>query len=321
MNSVVLSVCLITYNHEEYLRQAIEGVLMQKVDFSWELVIADDYSTDGTREIILEYTNRYPDFIKVILQERNVGAASNFIDLLSASKAEYIAYFEGDDFWTDPLKLQKQVDFLKLNQEYVCHCHNANVMMHDNIIRTYTDLPRGNMTKETFLGILAISTGSILFRNVFQQKIPKILSDLPQDTVLFFYLFEFGAIYFSDEIMLTYRIQEKGAWNSQNELTKVNKLLYVLNYISNNFHLISGEKRQMNLYILSLRQSRIKINANGFRFGVRYWADVLTVLIRGVSGYPVKAKFFIFCLIPQPIVDFINRYRSGKNISKTLNNR
>ncbi len=196
MGSVLLSVCLITYNHEKFLRQAIEGVLMQKTDFPWELIIADDYSTDSTREIILEYKNRFPDLIRPLLQQKNVGAATNFIDLLSASKSEYIAYFEGDDFWTDPLKLQRQVDFLKGNLEYVCHCHNANVMMDEQIVRTYTQLPTGNMTKQAFLATLTIPTGSLLFRNIFQQNLPKVLSDLPQDTVLFFCLYDFGAIYF-----------------------------------------------------------------------------------------------------------------------------
>jgi glycosyltransferase involved in cell wall biosynthesis len=316
MNPVLLSVCLITYNHERYLRQAIEGVLMQKTDFSWELIIADDCSTDNAKEIILEYKDKYPDRIKLLLHEKNVGAAANFIELLSASTAKYLAYFEGDDFWTDPLKLQKQVDFLEHNPEYVCHCHNASVMMDDKIIRDYTTLASGNMTKETFLKVLTIPTGSVLFRNIFQQKMPRVLSDLPQDTVLFFCLFDFGAIYFLNENMLTYRIHFQSAWNSQNELTKVNKILHVLSYISKNFQLLPKEKRQMSIYIMTLKQSRIKINANGFKFGFRYWADTFNVLYLAVSGYPVKAKFFIFCLIPQSIVDFINRNRTVKNISK-----
>lgn len=122
MNAPLLSVCLITYNHENYIRQAIEGVLMQKVDFDWELIIAEDCSTDKTRDIILEYKEKHPDFIKLILQEKNVGAAQNWMDLIITPKSKYIAYFEGDDYWTDPLKLQKQVDFLEENHDYVlCH--------------------------------------------------------------------------------------------------------------------------------------------------------------------------------------------------------
>jgi glycosyltransferase involved in cell wall biosynthesis len=118
MSTPLLSVCLITYNHVKYIREAIDGVLMQKVNFSWELIIADDFSTDGTREIVLNYKEKYPEFIKLILQEKNVGATQNWFDLLNAPASKYIAYFEGDDYWIDPLKLQKQVDFLEQNDEY-----------------------------------------------------------------------------------------------------------------------------------------------------------------------------------------------------------
>src|SRR5260221_9377408 len=107
MSTPLLSVCLITYNHSKFIRQAIEGVLMQSVNFSWELIIADDCSTDGTREILLEYKQKYPDFIKLILQKQNVGPAKNWLGLITSPKSKYIAYFEGDDFWIHPFKLQK----------------------------------------------------------------------------------------------------------------------------------------------------------------------------------------------------------------------
>lgn len=118
MNEPVLSVCLITYNQVKFIRDAIEGVLNQKVNFSWELVIADDCSTDGTREILLEYKDRHPSFITLILQDHNVGPAKNWMDLVTYPKSKYIAYFEGDDYWKHPDKLQMQVDFLEKNPEY-----------------------------------------------------------------------------------------------------------------------------------------------------------------------------------------------------------
>ena len=128
MQSPLLSVCLITYNHVNYIRQAIESVLMQEVDFSWELIIADDYSTDGTREILLEYKNKYPEFIKLILQEKNVGPAQNWKDLITKPNSKYIAYFEGDDYWIDPLKLKKQVGFLEANSDYgLVHTHYQTI--------------------------------------------------------------------------------------------------------------------------------------------------------------------------------------------------
>ena len=123
----MLSVCLITYNHAAYIREAIEGVLMQKFSFPWELIIADDCSKDDTRKIILEYKEKHPDFIKLIFQEKNVGPMQNWIDLITAPNAKYIAYFEGDDFWTDPYKLQKQVDFLESNSGFSMSFHKVDV--------------------------------------------------------------------------------------------------------------------------------------------------------------------------------------------------
>ncbi len=122
MQTPLLSVCLITYNHEKYIRQAIEGVVCQKVNFDWELIIADDFSTDSTRTILKEYQEKYPNQIRLILQEKNVGPAQNWLDLMNTPKSKYIAYFEGDDYWINENKLQKQVDFLEQNPSFtLCH--------------------------------------------------------------------------------------------------------------------------------------------------------------------------------------------------------
>ena len=127
----LLSVCLITYNHAKFIRQAIDSVLLQEVNFTWELIIADDFSTDGTRDILLEYKEKYPVFITLILQKRNVGAAKNWEELLLFPKSKFIAYFEGDDYWTDPLKLKKQVSFLENNEDYGM-CYTKCIYFRDN---------------------------------------------------------------------------------------------------------------------------------------------------------------------------------------------
>src|SRR5450631_4532338 len=119
----IISVCLITYNHEKYIGKAIESVLQQQTLFSYELIIAEDCSTDNTREIIQDYYRKYPSVIKLVLQEKNVGPENNFIDLLSAAKGKYIAYFEGDDYWIDNKKLQRQVEFLENHPEFVLVFH------------------------------------------------------------------------------------------------------------------------------------------------------------------------------------------------------
>ena len=117
---ILVSVCMITYNHESFIKQAIEGVLMQQCDFKVELIIADDNSPDGTKKIVESFKS-HPNasWIKYIKHSHNKGMISNFCWTLMQSKGKYIALCEGDDFWTDPLKLQNQVDLLEADTNNV----------------------------------------------------------------------------------------------------------------------------------------------------------------------------------------------------------
>jgi len=117
MPEPLVSVKMITYNHGPYIAQAIEGVLQQKVSFPIELVIGEDCSTDGTREIVFDYQKRHPDVIRVITSDRNVGARTNGRRTEKACRGKYVAYCEGDDYWHHPLKLQKQVDYMEAHPE------------------------------------------------------------------------------------------------------------------------------------------------------------------------------------------------------------
>jgi glycosyltransferase involved in cell wall biosynthesis len=110
-----VSVLMLTYNHEKYIAQAIESVLMQETDFQVELIIAEDCSTDGTRAIVNQYAERYPHLIRAFLRDHNLGAHKNYSAALSACHAEYIAYLEGDDYWTDASKLTRQVVLMDAN--------------------------------------------------------------------------------------------------------------------------------------------------------------------------------------------------------------
>jgi glycosyltransferase involved in cell wall biosynthesis len=114
----LVSVQMITYNHEPYIDQAIEGVLFQETDFSIELVIGEDCSTDRTREIVMKYQNKHPDIIRVITSDHNVGARKNSQRTIKACRGKYIAFCEGDDYWHDPNKLQIQYDYLEKHPEF-----------------------------------------------------------------------------------------------------------------------------------------------------------------------------------------------------------
>jgi len=123
---------MMAYNHENYISKAIEGVLMQKTNFGFEIVIGEDCSTDKTREIILSYKKTYPGKFKLILHEKNVGAMANQNAVFSACTGKYIAMCEGDDYWTDPYKLQKQVDFLEASTDYGMVCTDYNKLYMSN---------------------------------------------------------------------------------------------------------------------------------------------------------------------------------------------
>ena len=125
MNDMLLSVMTITYNHEPYIAQAIESFLVQKTTFDVEIVIGEDRSTDNTLQICLDYKAKYPGKVRVLSRDTNIGMMANMIDTFSQCKGKYVAVCEGDDYWTDPYKLQKQVDFLEKNEEYAICCHNV----------------------------------------------------------------------------------------------------------------------------------------------------------------------------------------------------
>lgn len=117
-NELMLSIWMIVYNHEKYLVQALESILSQKTSFEFQIVIGDDASSDNSRDILLKYKRKYPDKIKLILHDENVGMTANLISVLKECSGKYLASCEGDDYWIDPLKLQKQVDFLENHDDY-----------------------------------------------------------------------------------------------------------------------------------------------------------------------------------------------------------
>lgn len=124
----VVSVCCITYNHEVLLAQAIESVLMQETNFAVEMVIGEDCSPDGTRAVAEDYARRYPNQVRVLAPTHNLGIMPNLIVTMAACTGEFIAFLEGDDYWTDPTKLQRQVDALRANPDCMLCFHDAEMV-------------------------------------------------------------------------------------------------------------------------------------------------------------------------------------------------
>lgn len=155
MTKPTVSVVMTTYGHEDYITEAIEGVLMQECDFDIELIIANDCSPDNTNDIIKKIIKEHPKahLMKYFMHKKNIGMLPNFIWSLQQAKAKYIALCEGDDYWIDPYKLQKQVDFFKINDSYGAVFTDSDFLYQKNNTRIKSidkkyklDIPTGDVT-------------------------------------------------------------------------------------------------------------------------------------------------------------------------------
>lgn len=175
---------MITYKHEAFLKQAIDGVLMQEVDFPIEFLIADDSSPDGTREIVEQYIRNHPkgNWIRYVRHSQNKGMMGNFVWALENCKGKYIALCEGDDYWIEPAKLQNQVKFLEADSNVVLSYHPVNILMSDGNLKDDFITEKNFKSDVSGLYDLAlygnyIHTPSVVFKNVIQ-KYPRYFQEL-----------------------------------------------------------------------------------------------------------------------------------------------
>lgn len=218
-----VSIVSITYNHEKFIQQALEGFVNQKANFDYEIVVADDCSTDKTPEIIKEFTRLYPDKMKPILRNKNIGAQDNSISALKEAKGAYVALCEGDDFWIDDHKLQKQVNFLDQNNDYSLCFHPVKVIF-ENLKENSSTYPASNdiskFTIEELLKHNFIQTDSVMYRRQNYKYIPRDI--MPLDWYLHLYHAQFGKIGFIDKVMSVYRKHPSGIWwNSDKNIDEI----------------------------------------------------------------------------------------------------
>lgn len=167
-----ISVLMVTYNHELYIAKALDSVFAQHHHYSFEVVIGDDASTDRTYEIIAAYATKYPGFIRLIRHPVNVGHSRNYLRLLEECRGEYIAFLDGDDYWTYPEKLKEQISFLEEKSEYVLSCHRfrqhflrEDRFEDDLYPELYEDNPNGFvMDREKFFSNWVVQTLTVVVR-------------------------------------------------------------------------------------------------------------------------------------------------------------
>jgi glycosyltransferase involved in cell wall biosynthesis len=227
-----VSISCITYNHGQFIEQTIQGFLIQKVNFELEIIIYNDASTDATKAIIEKYALLYPGIIQAKHHETNIGMMKNFIQALHPCTGQYIALCEGDDYWTDPLKLQKQVDYLESNPS-VSLCFHPVYGLHGNSqIFNVTNIPadRLSYTFNDIIKLNIIPTCSVVYRNSF--SVPDWFEKLPfGDMGLYFLCSKFGSFGLITETMAVYRINSGGVWTSLGKLTQFEKLYTFMNIL------------------------------------------------------------------------------------------
>ena len=209
-NLPLVSICCATYNHEKFIKEALDGFLMQKVNFSVEIIVHDDASTDKTSNIIREYSNQNSQIIAVIQRKNLMSTGQNpTIDhALLRARGKYIALCDGDDYWTDPYKLQKQVDFLENNPEFSLCFHNVMVSYpNSGKLIEFADLETREYSGIECIETWKTATCSYLFRN--QITFPPYFS-IFGDIVILLQLAETGKIYCINDTMGVYRKHNNG---------------------------------------------------------------------------------------------------------------
>lgn len=231
---IMVSVVLISYNAEKYIKEAIESVVAQKVNFKYELLLADDCSKDNTLNIMKEYEKKYPEIIRILKREHNLGATRNQLDASLQSKGKYITLLEGDDYWISEDKLQRQVDFLEEHPKYSGVSHYRQGREDGKIIANYpTEIKKScDITMDDFTkGKMKFPESATLYKNIYLDKKHKkdieylcTLHNVISDTQLCTYLLSLGKVYFMAEPLMAYRIRRKKGESNYNSTHKLSEI-------------------------------------------------------------------------------------------------
>lgn len=222
---MMVSVCCITYNHEKFIEQAINGFLMQKTTFRFEVIIHDDASTDGTTDIIKKYEKLFPEIIRPIYQKENQYSkgikkiATTFV--FPCARGKYIAMCEGDDYWTDPYKLQKQVDFLEKNPDYSMCFHDCMILNQNTGImkaRIGNRQIDSDVNLKSLIFENNIPTASMCFRNNLPDRPYLIFKTEKGDYALAIHIAEHGLLHYLPDAMSVYRVHEGGVWSGKSQI-------------------------------------------------------------------------------------------------------
>lgn len=268
---VLVSINCFVYNHGEYLRQCLDGFIMQKTNFAFEAIVHDDVSTDDSVAIIREYAEKYPDIIKPIYETENQfskrdGSIYRIMNNAVHPSAKYIAMCEGDDYWIDENKLQKQVDFLEQNKNYSMVCSNRFSLNSDGTLieNKYKEV----ITKKDILEGIIPATQTMLYRNY-----PDLIEQLnlfagfySGDWIISYILSKKGAIYVIQDFLAVYRAEGNGVWSKLSNEERAKK--YVNGFYD--FHKMIGFPDK-NIFIRGLTRRQMYVLKNCNKLNISNW--------------------------------------------------
>ena len=281
----VVSVFSWVFNHKDFIRQSLESILMQETTFPVEIIIQDDASNDGTRKIIEQYQSKYPNLFKNIFFSENQHSQGKSImnELFKKPKGKYISLIHGDDYWTDPNKLQKQVDFLEVNFNFNVHFHNVNFIIKDENSSWVVNNECNNhmeSSREIYFEELVknnmISTPSVLYRSsslVIDRTILRKLSF--GDYYLHLISAHKSKVYCDKEIMANYRIHDNGVWSGAATIDKINANWKFRKIMDQFFNFQYNEYFFHPLYITEHFEAAIQLN-NGYFKRIKLYFQYLS---------------------------------------------
>lgn len=254
-----VSVCMTTYNHEQYIAQAIDSVLAQKTNFDFQLIIGEDCSQDKTRKIVSDYQKKYPQIIRLLLANKNQGMMANWVKTLQAVRSQYLAVLEGDDYWINPYKLQKQVDFLDKHPDYSLCFHATQAFYESDRKKTYLIPPKQRKKSlyslEDILEYNFIATCSVMYRHNLVKKLPAWFNQLGLGDWPMHILYAMhGPIGYIDKVMARYRIHQNSVFSSRakadNFLDIIEMMQCLDRHLKYKYHRIISKVIKNNLKLL-----------------------------------------------------------------------
>lgn len=307
---VTVSVVMATYNQVAYIAKAIDSVLAQEANFNIEILVGDDCSTDGTTEVVREYYERFSDRIRFIARDKNIGTIRNGIDLLDTSRGKYIAFCDGDDYWTDPTKLQRQVDFLEVNPDYSLCCgafvRADSVKNETVVVNKCSDLSGDTgftfTLEEMKRDWLTQTLTSMIRREIAEEVLSKNYKYM-RDIHIFYHAVKCSSGFYFNKVFGVYRFHGRGIHSGNDGVVNINthyersKEMYEKNGDAFTHRMyLRGTIRLFNFDLSN------KYEENTFRRKLKLLAEALRVA-RNVTEY----LWVIKGLVPQPVKTWLRQ--------------